>query len=278
MTHKEYNPTKEKLHEIIFEADTPAGKIFDIVLIVIIILSVLIVLFESVPSLNDRFGDLFEILEWIFTIIFTIEYGLRLYSVYRPMKYATSFFGVIDLLAVLPTYIGFLFPGARAFAAFRALRIIRIFRIFNLGQFTRAGEMLMAAYRASKPKIAVTLTFILIVATIMGSLMYSIEGENNEGFDSIPRAIYWAIVTITTVGYGDISPNTELGQLIASTIMIIGYVVIAVGIVSVDTEADEEDLQHNTQSCRFCAQEGHDDDAVYCKYCGEMLFEEEEDD
>ena len=210
MANQEYNPTKERLHEIVFEADTSAGRTFDIVLIIIIILSILVVLLESVPSINNRFGGLFEVLEWIFTIIFTLEYGARLYSVYRPIKYATSFFGVIDLLAVLPTYIGFLFPEARAFAAFRALRIIRIFRIFNLAQFTRAGERMMVAYRASKPKIAVTLTFILIVAIIMGSLMYSIEGDTNEGFDSIPRAIYWAIVTITTVGYGDISPNTEL--------------------------------------------------------------------
>ena len=277
MAQKEYNPTKERLHEIMFEADTPAGRLFDIALIVIIILSVLVVLLESVPSINKQFGGLFEVLEWIFTIIFTIEYGMRLYSVYRPMKYATSFFGVIDLLAVLPTYIGFLFPWFRAFAAFRALRIIRIFRIFNLAQFTRAGEMMMVAYRASKPRIAVTLTFILIVAIIMGSVMYSIEAETNEKFDSIPRSIYWAIVTITTVGYGDISPNTQLGQFLAATIMIIGYVVIAVGIVSVDMD-DDDDLKHNNQSCRYCAQEGHEDDAVYCKYCGEMLHEEEEDD
>lgn len=277
MAKQEYNPTKEKLHELIFEADTPAGRVVDILLIVLIILSVIVVMLESVPSINAKYGLFLRVLEWIFTIIFTIEYGLRLYSVYRPMKYATSFFGIIDLLALLPTYIAFLLPEARAFAALRTLRIIRIFRIFNLGQFTRAGEMMMAAYRASKPKIAVILTFIMIVAIIMGSMLYFIEGDTNEDFDSIPRSIYWAIVTITTVGYGDISPSTDLGQLIAATIMIIGYVVIAVGIVSVDID-DAEEGKHNSQSCRYCAQEGHEDDAVYCKYCGEMLHEEEEDD
>lgn len=275
MSSKEYNPRKEKLHELIFEADTPTGRRIDIILIIFIILSVIVVMLESVEPINARYGGLFEVLEWIFTIVFTIEYGLRLYAVYRPLKYATSFFGIIDLLAILPTYIGFIVPEYRAFAALRALRIIRIFRIFNLGQFTRAGEMMMLAYRASKPKIAVTLTFIMIVATIMGSIMYFIEGDT---FESIPRAIYWAIVTITTVGYGDYSPKTDLGQFLAATIMIIGYVVIAVGIVSVDVDADDDDLKHNSQSCRFCAQEGHDDDAVYCKYCGEQLHEEEEDD
>ena len=275
MANQEFNPRKEKLHELIFEADTPAGRMVDIILIILIIFSVIIVLLESVPELNEKYGLFFQILEWIFTIVFTVEYGLRLYSVYRPLKYATSFFGVIDLLAILPTYIAFVFPEARALAALRMLRVIRIFRIFNLGQFTRAGTMMMHAYRVSRPKIAVTLTFILIVAIIMGSVMYFIEGDT---FESIPKAIYWAIVTITTVGYGDYSPKTNLGQLIAATIMIIGYVIIAVGIVSVDVEEEDEDLKHNTQSCRFCAQEGHDDDALYCKYCGEMLYEEEEDD
>ena len=278
MANKDFNPTKEILHELIFEADTPAGRLVDILLIVLIIMSVILVMLESVPSINAKYGLFVEILEWIFTIIFTIEYGLRLYSVYRPMKYATSFFGIIDLLALLPTYIAFLLPEYRAFAALRALRVIRIFRIFNLGQFTRAGEMLMAAYRASKPKIAVTLTFILIVVIIMGSVMYFIEGETNEDFESIPRAIYWAIVTLTTVGYGDISPSTNLGQVIASAIMIAGYVIIAVGIVAVDIDESDDDLKHNSQSCRFCAQEGHDDDAIYCKYCGERLHEDEEDD
>jgi len=279
MASKEYNPRKEKLHELIFEADTPTGRRIDIVLIVLIIMSVIVVMLESVEPLNAKYGGLFQVLEWIFTIVFTVEYGLRLYAVYRPLKYATSFFGVIDLLAILPTYIAFFMPELRALAALRALRIIRIFRIFNLGQFTRAGEMMMHAYRTSRPKIAVTLTFITIVVFIMGSIMYFIEGgEPDSGFDSIPRAIYWAIVTLTTVGYGDISPSTELGQFISAIIMIIGYVVIAVGIVAVDVEADDDDLKHNSQSCRFCAQEGHDDDAVYCKYCGEQLHEEEEDD
>ena len=228
-------------------------------------------------SINQEYQDLFAVLEWVFTIFFTIEYVLRLYCVYRPIKYALSFFGIIDLLAILPAYISFLFPEVRALAAVRAMRILRVFRIFKLARFIKEGYVIMAAMRASLPKITFFLVFIVLVVTVMGSVMYIIEGGVDSTFDSIPRSIYWAIVTLTTVGYGDISPSTPLGQFIASVIMIMGYVVIAVptGIVSAELVSGEHE-QHNSINCRYCAQEGHDDDAVHCKYCGELLVEEYE--
>ena len=272
------NPRKEKIHQIIFEADTPTGKQFDVVLMIFIILSVITVMLESVQSINDQYAWLFEILEWIFTIFFTIEYILRLYCVYRPIKYALSFFGIVDLISILPTYISFLFPEARALAAVRAMRIFRVFRIFKLAHFIKEGYIIASAMRASMPKITVFLVFIVLCVTVMGSIMYLVEGGANSAFDSIPRSIYWAIVTLTTVGYGDISPTTPFGQFLAAAIMIMGYVVIAVptGIVSAEIASGEHE-QHNSQSCRFCAQEGHDDDAVHCKYCGEVLHEDDEE-
>ena len=272
------NPRKEKIHQIIFEADTPTGKQFDVVLMIFIILSVITVMLESVQDINDQYAWLFEILEWIFTIFFTIEYILRLYCVYRPMKYALSFFGIVDLVSILPTYISFLFPEARALAAVRAMRILRVFRIFKLAHFIKEGYMIASAMRASMPKITVFLVFIVLCVTVMGSVMYLVEGGPDSAFDSIPRSIYWAIVTLTTVGYGDISPTTPFGQFLAAAIMIMGYVVIAVptGIVSAEIASGEHE-QHNSQSCRFCAQEGHDDDAVHCKYCGEVLHEDDEE-
>lgn len=271
------NPLKEKLHEIIFEADTPNGKTFDLVLMIFIILSVLVVMLESVRGINEEYQYLFAVLEWVFTIFFTIEYILRLYCVYKPMKYALSFFGIVDLLAILPTYIAFLFPEARALAAVRAMRILRVFRIFKLARFIKEGYVIMSAMRASLPKITFFLVFIILIVTVMGSVMYIVEGGPNSAFDSIPRSIYWAIVTLTTVGYGDISPTTPMGQFIASIIMIMGYVVIAVptGIVSAELSSGEHE-QHNSVNCRYCAQEGHDDDAMHCKYCGELLVEEYE--
>jgi len=277
MEEKTLNPLKEKLHEIIFEADTPMGKLFDIVLMVFIIASILVVMLESVQSINQEYQGIFAVLEWVFTIFFTVEYILRLYCVYRPMKYALSFFGVVDLIAILPTYIAFLFPEARALAAVRSMRILRVFRIFKLARYIKEGYVIMSAMRASLPKITFFLVFIVLVVTVMGSVMYIIEGGVDSSFDSIPRSIYWAIVTLTTVGYGDISPTTPLGQFLASVIMIMGYVVIAVptGIVSAELVSGEHE-QHNSINCRYCAQEGHDDDAVHCKYCGELLVEEYE--
>lgn len=268
------NPTKEKIHEIIFEADTPAGKTFDIFLMGMIIASVIVVMLESVGELQANYQSIFYVLEWIFTIFFTIEYGLRLYCVYNPMKYAKSFYGIIDLLSILPTYLSLIIPGTHTLMVIRALRLFRVFRIFKLAHFLKEGHLIIQALKASRAKITVFLVFILLVVMVMGSLMYFIESEANTGFTSIPRSIYWAIVTLTTVGYGDIAPQTPAGQFVAAAIMIMGYVVIAVptGIVSSELLSQQE-LQHNTQACRYCGEEGHDDDALYCKYCGEKLNE-----
>jgi len=268
------NPRKEKIHEIIFEADTPKGKAFDIFLMVMIIASILVVMLESVKGLQEKYHSIFYVLEWIFTIFFTIEYILRLYCVYSPLKYAKSFYGIIDVIAIMPTYLTLVLPGYHTLLVIRALRLLRVFRIFKLAHFLKEGHVIVAALKASRAKITVFLVFILLVVMIMGSVMYLIESEHNTGFTSIPQSIYWAIVTLTTVGYGDIAPQTSLGQFVASAIMIMGYVVIAVptGIVSSEL-LNQKQLQHNTQVCRYCAEEGHDDDAEYCKYCGEKLNE-----
>lgn len=268
---------QQKLHEIIYEADTPAGKLFDLILFFFIIASVIVVMLESVDSIGVRFKILFNVLEWIFTVVFTIEYILRLYCIGKPMKYATSFFGIIDLLAVLPTYIGFFIIGGTSqyFVMIRAMRLLRIFRILKLANYTKQGNIILISLRKSKDKLFVFLTFVLIVVMVVGSIMYVVEGESNEDFASIPISIYWAIVTVTTVGYGDISPVTPIGQFLAAALMIMGYVVIAVptGIVSADLVSAAKQ-QHNTQACRACSKEGHDDDAEYCKFCGELLNED----
>lgn len=277
MAHSSNKVIKNKIHEIIFEADTPAGKHFDIILLVCIVCDVIVVMLESVDKYNNSFHDYFIFFEWVFTIFFTVEYILRLYSTLKPMKYATSFFGVIDLLAILPAYLSLVVAGSQGLVMIRLLRLFRIFRIFKMMSFLRHGKMILLAMRNSIPKITIFLIFVSVMVCIFGSVMYMVEGGSNEKFDSIPRSIYWAIVTITTVGYGDISPATSLGQFIASVVMMIGYAVIAVptGIVTVELSKSHES-EETTQSCRFCSQEGHDEDAIHCKYCGEILkFEEE---
>lgn len=265
---------RERLHEIIFEADTPAGKTFDIILLVLIAASVLTVMLESISDYQLRFGRLFMTLEWIFTVLFTIEYLLRLYSVYRPMKYATSFFGIIDLLAVLPSYLSLVVAGTQYFLVIRALRLLRIFRIFKLGHFMKEGFVLVHALKASRTKIFVFLYSVLLIVIIIGAVMYLVEGAVNDSFSSIPRSIYWAIVTLTTVGYGDITPSTSFGQFLSAIVMILGYAIIAVPTGIVTTEIIASNKKTNTQACRFCGREGHDNDAVYCKYCGSRLNEE----
>jgi voltage-gated potassium channel len=264
-------------HEIVFEADTKAGKTFDIALIVAILLSVLAVMLESVSSIQARHGELLYAAEWFFTILFTVEYILRLTTIGRPLRYAWSFFGVVDLLAVIPTYIDVLvLPGARYLLVIRALRLLRIFRVLKIAKYMVEMGVLISAMRASVRKITVFLFSVMTIVMVFGTLMYVIEGGEN-GFTSIPRSIYWAIVTLTTVGYGDIAPHTNIGQTIAAMIMIIGYSIIAVptGIVTVElagaTRREVESRAVNTQACRECSQEGHDDDAEYCKYCGAML-------
>ena len=280
--NRELNPLREQLHEIIFEADTKAGKRFDVILLVAIVASVTVVILESVPEYNARYGEFFRVIEWIFTIFFTIEYALRLYAVYKPWKYATSFFGIIDLMSILPTYLMFVFAGSQSLMVVRGLRLLRVFRIFKLANFLVEGQVIISAMKASRAKISVFVIFILIMVSIFGSIMYLVEGSQNPQFDSIPRSIYWAIVTLTTVGYGDISPITSFGQFIAAIIMISGYAIIAVPTGIVTSEVMDRTVSRrkrkekvSSQACRYCAQEGHDHDAEFCKYCGEKLNEEQ---
>ncbi|MFT6337374.1 MAG: voltage-gated potassium channel [Saprospiraceae bacterium] len=273
---RKLNSFRDSLHEVIFEADTKAGKLFDVILLIAILASVIIVIIESVPSYHEEYGALFIALEWAFTVFFTIEYGLRLYAVYKPMKYAKSFFGIIDLMSILPTYLSLIFVGTHSLMIVRGLRLLRVFRIFKLANFLSQGEVIMSALKASRDKIFLFVIFILIMVSIFGSIMYLVEGASNDQFDSIPRSIYWAIVTLTTVGYGDISPVTPFGQAIAAIIMISGYAIIAVptGIVTAEAMQQAENTKNkevSTQSCRHCSAEGHDEDAEYCKYCGESI-------
>ncbi|WP_432823346.1 ion transporter [Trichloromonas sp.] len=263
---------RARMHEVIFEADTPAGKAFDVLLIVCILGSVLAVMLDSVKSIRLAYGPLLTTVEWIFTVLFTIEYLLRLFSVGKPLKYAGSFFGIVDLLAVIPTYLSLVLPGTHYLLVIRVLRILRIFRILKLVQYLSEARMLMQALRSSGRKITVFLFAVLTMVIIFGSLMYMIEGEA-AGFTSIPRSIYWAIVTLTTVGYGDISPQTNFGQVVASVVMVLGYGIIAVptGIVTVEMGQAFRKKGVSTQSCQECSADGHDPDAVHCKYCGSKL-------
>lgn len=273
---KQYSALRLKIHEIIFEADTLAGKIFDVCLLVLILLSVLAVMLESVEQLDRKYHRIFLSVEWLVTIFFTIEYALRIYAVKKPWKYMSSFYGIIDLLAILPTYLTLFGIGIHYLITVRALRLFRVFRIFKLARFVMASTVLTEAIRASRVKITVFLTFVLTVVCIIGSVMYLIEGEQNSGFDNIPRGVYWAIVTITTVGYGDIAPVTTVGQFLASILMILGYGVIAVptGIVSVEIANAQSNIEKklNTRCCKSCGSEGHESDAAYCKFCGHELY------
>jgi voltage-gated potassium channel len=262
---------KTRLHEIIFEAETPAGKAFDIGLIFTILLSVLVVMLESVAGIRQEYGPVLVAMEWSFTIAFTMEYLLRLYCVGQPLRYAGSFYGVVDLLAIIPTYLSVFVLGTQYLLVIRTIRILRVFRVLKLVQYWSEARTLSHALCVSRRKIVVFLYVVMILVIIIGSLMYLIEGEKN-GFTSIPRSIYWAIVTLTTVGYGDIAPATDLGQTLAAIVMIIGYGIIAVptGIVTAEL-ARESYISLSTQACPECGSEGHDADAVYCKYCGAKL-------
>jgi voltage-gated potassium channel len=265
------SPWRAKLHEVIFEAETPAGKAFDIVLLAAICLSVAAVSLESVATIRREHGSALRAAEWIFTILFTIEYVVRLASVRHPGRYATSFYGVVDLLAVIPTYVSVILPGTQSLVVIRALRLLRIFRILKLTHFMGEARMLQAAVRASMRKIIVFLGAVSTLMLIAGAAMYLIEGERS-GFTSIPIAIYWAIVTMTTVGYGDIAPQTVPGQVLASILMIVGYGIIAVptGIVTVELSSAVKKAV-STEACPSCGRDGHADDADYCKYCGTAL-------
>lgn len=270
---KNVSKFKDRVHEIIFEADTKEGKLFDLVLLALIIISVLVVMLETIPVVHERYFEWFYFAEWAFTVIFTVEYVLRLYAVRSPLKYATSTFGLIDLISILPTYLSIFIVGSQTLLVVRILRLLRVFRILRLVRFLRAGHIISTALRASRHKIAVFLFFIFQIVIIIGAVMYFVESPANPGFSSIPKSIYWTVVTITTVGFGDITPQTPFGQFLAVTVMIIGYALIAVptGIVSAEMVTGVKPT--NTQVCRHCAREGHDDDATHCKYCGWKLNE-----
>lgn len=263
-------PWRKRLHEIIFEADTRAGRTFDIVLLWLIVTSVIIVMLESVKSLRNDYGEAFYYLEWIFTLLFTLEYALRLIAVRRPLKYVFSFFGVVDLLAIVPGYLSLLIPGTHYLLVIRILRLLRIFRILKLTEYISEARVITSALQASRKKISVFLLAIVAMVTIIGSLIYVVEGEEN-GFTDIPTSIYWAIVTLTTVGYGDLSPKTALGKALASIVMILGYAIIAVPTGIVTAELTRGNKQITTQVCPECHLQDHDDDAVFCKNCGTHL-------
>lgn len=264
-----------KLYTIIFEADTRAGLLFDRSLIAAILISIGVVIAASVPQWNLHFGDVFELLEWFFTLIFTIEYALRLYCSRRPLRYALSFYGVVDLISILPNYVALLFPEAHALIDVRILRLMRVFRVFKLTSYVAEFQTLGHALKSSSRKILIFLSVVLMVVLILGTLLYVVEGAEH-GFTSIPTSVYWAISTITTVGYGDITPKTDLGRFIASVIMLMGWGTLAVptGIVTSELAAEHfRGVKHlpTTRSCPECLSEGHAPDAHFCKDCGTRL-------
>jgi len=262
---------REWIRVVIFEADTTGGKLFDVLLLVAILASVIAVMLESVDSIANTWGYTLRTAEWVFTLLFTVEYVLRLVSFPRPLRYAFSFFGWVDLLSILPSYLSLLIPGTHSMLVIRALRLLRIFRVFKLGRFLGEATLIMTALRASRAKVTVFLGTVVIIVVIVGAMMYLVEGEAS-GFTSIPRSMYWAIVTITTVGYGEITPDTPLGQSIAAMLMILGYGIIAVptGIVTSELLAAAR-KPITTRHCTSCLSEGHDYAATFCKDCGELL-------
>lgn len=279
-------PDKEKMFAIIFRSDTPAGKQFDIYLLYAIGLSVLILILNSIPSLNRYLSIPFLILEWVLTLAFTAEYLLRIYCSKNAMRYIFSFYGIVDALSIFPFYLGIIFPSMQSVAVIRILRVLRVFRILNMGSFMQEASILLLSLRKSLRKIVIFMMFVFITAIILGSFMYAIEGDINPNLSSIPKGIYWAIVTLTTVGYGDITPLTDMGQIVAGIMMILGYSVIAVptGIISADIIStdkksskkkkhnDEEQLKR-IRSCPNCGWQTEDQDADYCKRCGTEMVE-----
>lgn len=262
-------PWQRRLHDIIFEAETPSGKAFDVLLLVAILASVLAVILESVPSIDERFHWQLRAAEWSFTILFTIEYILRLICVKRPARYARSFFGIVDLLAILPTFLSLLIPGSHELAVIRGLRLLRVFRIFKLARYMGEAEALAEGLKASRAKITVFLMTVLVSVTIMGAVMHLVEGPEN-GFVDIPHGIYWAIVTMTTVGFGDLTPMTGLGKFIASIMMIFGYslIIVPTGIISAEIAVGRSKHQQNTETCPHCMKVGHARKAEFCDRCG----------
>jgi len=262
---------RRQLHEIIFESDTPAGKAFDVLLLISILVSVIVVTLDSVASIRAAYGPLFVIVEWGLTVLFTLEYALRLIAVRRPWSYAGSFFGVVDLIAIVPTYISLMFPGLQYLLVVRVLRLLRVFRILKLAEYLTEGQTLSRALLASRRKISVFLLAVVTLVTVVAALMYVVEGPEH-GYTDIPTSMYWAVVTLTTVGYGDISPQTPLGKALSMVVMLLGYGVIAVptGIVTIELSRSGAPTV-SAQACPNCGREGHDSDARHCKYCGAAL-------
>ena len=265
-------PWQLRLNQIIFGVETPGGRLFDLILLIVIVLSILVVMLESVAEIRETWGRELFVLEWTLTLVFTLEYGLRLACVERPGKYATSFYGVIDVLAIMPSYLAIFLPGSQSLLVIRALRLLRVFRVLKLGHCLREAENLWIALRATRSKIMVFLLVVLTLVLIIGSTMYLIEGPEN-GFTSIPKSVYWAIVTMTTVGYGDIAPQTAPGQVLASLAMIVGYSIIIVptGIFSVEVVAARRSDTHQDITCTHCDLHYHEIDARFCRRCGWSL-------
>ena len=265
---------KNKLHEIIYEADTPSGKLFDVVLLIFILLSIVLVMLESVDYIGNKYYGILNILEWIITILFTFEYIARIICVKKPKAYIFSFYGIIDFLSTIPKYLSLFFVGTHSLVAIRALRLLRVFRILKLTRYIGESTNFGRALKRSSVKVAVFLSFVLVLCVILGTVMYLIEGDKDSGFSSIPRSVYLAIVTLTTVGYVDIAPVSALGQSIASLIMILGYGIIAIptGIVTSEmTKSERNNIPKNTQSCTNCMESYHTDDAQFCHKCGHPL-------
>lgn len=263
---------RARLYVVIFGHETPAGRAFDVALIVSILLSVVAVMLDSVRAVRDAWGPLLYGLEWCFTILFTVEYTLRLLCAPRPVAYARSFFGLVDLASILPTYVSLVLPGSQYFQVIRVLRVLRVFRVLKLAEYIGEADVLMVAIRNSRRKLSIFIATVLVLSIILGAAMYLVEGRTH-GFTSIPMAIYWTIVTITTVGYGDISPATPLGQALASAIMLLGYAIVAVptGIVTMELARGRGG---GRMDCPVCGATGHDSDAVFCRRCGNRLGKE----
>ena len=273
-TTKPNSSWRRKLHEIIYEADTRAGKLFDVVLLFVILLSIVLVMLESVEDIGTTYYVWLDTLEWIITILFTLEYIARMVCVKRPTAYIFSFYGIVDLLSTIPKYLSIFLVGTHSLIAIRALRLLRVFRILKLTRFISESTNFGRALKRSRVKIAVFLSFVLVLCVILGTIMYLVEGDKDSGFTSIPRSVYWAVVTLTTVGYGDIAPTSALGQFIASLIMILGYGIIAIptGIVTSEmTKKERNKIPKNTQSCPNCMESYHADNAHFCHKCGQEL-------
>lgn len=276
MSEKPKQHWKDRLHEIIYEADTREGKLFDVILLIVIIVSIVLVMLESIDGFDAKYHNYLNTAEWVITILFTLEYIARVSTVKNPIKYIFSFYGIIDLLSTIPKYLSLFLIGTHSLVALRALRLMRVFRILKLTRYMSESTNFIRSIKKSRAKIAVFLSFVLILSIILGTIMYLVESDQDSGFTSIPRSVYWAIVTLTTVGYGDIAPATALGQFIASLIMVMGYGIIAIptGIVSAEmTKKEKRKIPKNTKACPNCTEEYHQDNALFCHKCGYKINE-----